>query len=421
MSLEQTINHRLSQYPRVKRLLKRGYQTAFAIGAPGKQMVGNVEVISPNDDREYFFGYYDKSPWDASGTKVLCMSAKDTVSAVAPKDVLDLLVLDMHDNRQVLKVAESRSWNVQQGCMAQWLGPDYGSKIIFNDFRSGLFCSVIVDIHTRQERIIPSPVYSVSSDGSFALTLDFARLHRLRPGYGYSNVPDATDGQLVPDGAAVSKIDLRTGEVSRVLEFSELLSLDHRDDMEGAEHKVNHLMLNPSDERFMVLHRWYVKGRKYTRLVTCGVDGKDIWNLSDEGMVSHCFWKNDSTVLAFARRQAFNGYFLLEDGTTKASRLWPDIENDGHPSYSPSGEYVLFDSYPDRRRLSSIKIFNEAGSIRETIARVYAPFRYDNDVRCDLHPRWRRDGGAICFDGAFEGRRRLYQVDLGKFGTLKGA
>ena len=35
-------------------------------------------------------------------------------------------------------------------------------------------------------------VYSVSLDGKFALSLDFSRLHRLRKGYGYSNIPDKT-------------------------------------------------------------------------------------------------------------------------------------------------------------------------------------------------------------------------------------
>lgn len=419
MSLEQSINHRLRQYPRLKRVLKRGYQAAFVLGAPAKQMLDNVTAISPDDDREYFFGYYDKSPWNANGTKVLCMSAKNTTLTVAPKDVLDILVLDMQNNRRVVKVAESRAWNVQQGCMAQWLGPNYDKEIIYNDFRSGQLCSVILDVETREERIIEHPVYSVSPDGYFALTLNFARLHRMRPGYGYSNTPDTTMGQLVPEEAAVSRVDLRTGIVSRILEFAELLSLDHRDDMDAAEHKVNHLMVSPSGKRFMVLHRWSCEGRKFTRLVTCGTDGRSIWNLSDEGMVSHCFWKDDSTILAFARRQQRNGYFLLEDGTTNALRLWPEIANDGHPSYSPSGEYILFDSYPDRHRLSTIKIFNESGSTKETIAKVYSPFRYDNDVRCDLHPRWSRDGRAICFDGAFEGRRRLYQVDLAHLGELK--
>ena len=48
----------------------------------------------------------------------------------------------------------------------------------------------------------------------------------------------------------------------------------------------------------------------------------------------------------------------------------------------------------------------------KVIAKVFAPFKYDNDTRCDLHPRWRQDGKAICFDSVFEGHRGLYIVGL---------
>ena len=50
---------------------------------------------------------------------------------------------------------------------------------------------------TNENRIIKKPVYSVSSDGRWALTLDFSRLHRLREGYGYSNTTSATFNTLI--------------------------------------------------------------------------------------------------------------------------------------------------------------------------------------------------------------------------------
>jgi Tol biopolymer transport system component len=48
------------------------------------------------------------------------------------------------------------------------------------------------------------------------------------------------------------------------------------------------------------------------------------------------------------------------------------------------------------------------------VARVFAPLKYDNDSRCDLHPRWSRDGQMIAFDSEFEGRRGLYTVGIPK-------
>ena len=50
----------------------------------------------------------------------------------------------------------------------------------------------------------------------------------------------------------------------------------------------------------------------------------------------------------------------------------------------------------------------------KTVARVFAPFKYDNDTRCDLHPRWNHQGNQICFDSVFEGHRGLYMVKIGE-------
>ncbi|PWX16163.1 hypothetical protein CYK66_10230 [Clostridium perfringens] len=46
---------------------------------------------------------------------------------------------------------------------------------------------------------------------------------------------------------------------------------------------------------------------------------------------------------------------------------------------------------------------------------MFAPFKYDNDTRCDLHPRWNHSGNKICFDSIFEGHRGLYSVDISEY------
>ena len=73
--------------------------------------------------------------------------------------------------------------------------------------------------------------------------------------------------------------------------------------MEGAEHKVNHLMISPNGKRFMVLHRWFKNGEKYTRLVTCNMDGTEMYNLSDDNFVSHCCWKNNEEILSYLNKK----------------------------------------------------------------------------------------------------------------------
>ena len=424
MGIEQKINYQLNKYPAVKKYIKRVYQLGcYAVSSKIKSE-GNIVRVSPNDpNHEYFFGYYDKSPWDASMRYMICMRAKDTWSNPDPIGKADICLLnlnfDSNNERYCKRIATTHTWNVQQGCMAQWLGPDFKSRILYNDMRDGKYCSVILNIDTMEERVLPMPCYTVSVDGKTALSLDFSRLHSLRLGYGYAELPEVTKGVALPDTIAIWKMDIETGEVTELLKYTDFANFQLRPEMleKGSVHKVNHLMLSPNGKRFMVLYRWFCGQRKYTRLVTCNVDGTGMYVLSDDDMVSHCYWKNDEEIIAFERKKEWGpGYYLMKDKTQEWQDLWGQLSNDGHPSYCPTdSSLVVTDSYPNRARVADIKLLRDTDSDAKdmkVIARVFAPFKYDNDTRCDLHPRWRQDGKAVCFDSIFEGHRGLYIVNL---------
>ena len=418
MSLEQKINYQLNKYPGAKKVVKSVYQHAMYAISPKMKSEGSISRISPADTtHEYFFGYYDKSPWDATDRYVLCMRANDTWSDVSPKEKADILLIDtalpQDDKNRVKKIAETNSWNVQQSCMLQWLGPDFSSRILYNDFRDGKYVAVIKELKNGNEKIINSPVYTVSADGKIALTLDFSRLYSLRPGYGYYNVPETTKGIALPDAAAVWKIDLESGEIQPLLTYKDFATFQPRPEMkeDGSVHKVNHLMLSPSGKRFMVLYRWFIGERKYTRLITCNIDGTDMYVLSDDDMVSHCFWKNEKYILAFEnKKDGGTGYYLMKDRTQEYIHCWPELTGDGHPSYSPDRRYIVTDSYPDRARIQYLRVMKNEKSKPNIVAKVFSPFKYDNDTRCDLHPRWNHAGDKISFDSVFEGHRGLYSV-----------
>lgn len=422
MGIEQKINYKLNKYPVIKKMIKSIYQHVMYIISPKIKCEGNITRISLNDPyHEYFFGYYDKSPWDITDRYMLCMKANNTWSCVCPKEKADILLIDTalrnYDRDRVRKIADTNAWNVQQSCMLQWLGPDFSSHIIYNDYRNRKYVAIIKDIKSGDERIINAPVYTVSADGKIALTLDFSRLHNLRPGYGYNNVPEKTEGMALPDSTAVWKIDLESGIVSDLLTYKDFATFQPRPEMleAGAVHKVNHLMLSPNGKRFMVLYRWFIGERKYTRLITCNVDGSDMYVLSDDDMVSHCIWKDNKHILAFENKKDGGiGYYLMKDKTQFFFHCWPKLISDGHPSYSPNGRWIVTDSYPDRARIQYLRVMKEEDSEPQIVAKVFSPFKYDNDTRCDLHPRWNHAGNAVCFDSVYEGHRGLYVVNLNK-------
>lgn len=420
MKIEQVMNNKLNNYPKVKRYIKRWYQYLNYFFSRKIKSKGDIRRITPKDNYEYFFGYYDKSPWDITDRFILCLRVKDTTTLVAPKEKAEIILIDtkksIDDPNRIRKLGETSSWNVQQGCMLQWLGPDFSKKIIYNDFRNKKFCSIILNIETLEEEIIEFPIYTINRNGNIALSLDFTRLHKFRPGYGYSNevLSRVVNEKVELEDVCIWKVDILNNKSVPLLRYKDLFKVKSRKEFmdKGVIHKVNHLMLNPIGNRFMFLHRWYKDGRKYSRLITSNLEGEDLYVLSDDNMVSHCCWKNNTEILGFMNKfSKGNGYYLLKDKEQSYIRLWENLVDDGHPSYDITKNWILTDTYPDRKRLSKIKLLSETGK-QENIAEVFAPFKYDNDLRCDLHPRWSRKGKKICFDSVFEGKRGVYEVEL---------
>lgn len=373
------------------------------------QVEGDVEVITPDDGYEYLFGYYDKCPWDESGRYMLATRVKSATAKADSTVPADIVTIDLQNNKAVKVLATTHCWNVQQGCMAQWMGAD---SILYNDFRDGKYRAIILSISTNNERILDMPVYTLSVDKKTALTLDFSRLHRLRPGYGYANVEESSINEACPDKTCIWKIDIESGVVTPLLKYTDFAAFEPREEMKDAEHKVNHLMISPNGKRFMVLHRWFKDKVKYTRLVTCNVDGTGMYNLSDDNFVSHCCWKNDSEILSYLNKnEGGKGYYLMQDKTKEFKQFWPELAMDGHPTYSYDGERVVTDTYPDRKRVQSVYVMKD--SVVKRVARVFSPFKYGGDVRCDLHPRWKPDGSQICFDASFLGKRSVCVVNIG--------
>lgn len=95
MSIEQKINYQLNKCPAVKKVVKRAYQLGMYAISPKIKSEGNIVRISPDDlTHEYFFGYYDKSPWDITDRYMLCMRANNTWSDVSPRETADILIID---------------------------------------------------------------------------------------------------------------------------------------------------------------------------------------------------------------------------------------------------------------------------------------------------------------------------------------
>lgn len=413
MPVLNDIAYKMRKFPLIKKALKTMYQYIGNLLSDKKTFPSDIIQVS-NNQEEHLFGYYDKCPWNKDENKIIYLEVFDAYKEVAPKKEAKIIMKDLASNEEKV-IATTKAWNVQQGCMLQWLGPDYNSKILYNDFINGDLKSVVLNIETNEKHTIDFPVYTVEKGGKWGLTLDFYRLHRMRPGYGYSNEEDETKTELLPNGYCIWKVDLEKNTVEGIITYQQLYDLNLKESMQNAEHKVNHIMINPSGNRFMFLHRWIKNGVKNTRLITADIDGKNLCNLLDDGMTSHCTWKNDKVILGWARNNELGThYFLIQDKTGKCQKIAEEkLLTDGHPTYSPNGEYFITDTYPDFKRKQHLYIYKESEKKLIDIASVYANIKYKDDCRCDLHPRWNYSGDKICFDGAQNNKRQVYVIDVG--------
>ncbi len=442
----------LEVLPGVKPVLKQAYQRLnylffrergfrFALH-PGVRLMTPTEwagiEAGAESREELFFGYYDKSPWSPDGTRFLCHRLVPPDSGAAGPAV-EIMLYD-RAARCTRVLGRTVAWNLQQGAMLQWLPGSAGRKILFNDRVEGKLAVRILTLPpasgfplSAEKRVpnsgqncngsiessIPWPVQAVHPAGREALTLNYRRLAALRPEYGYAVAAEnfAPDQPSAEDG--IWRIDLNTGRGKLVLSLDFLAAYRPRPEMENARHKVNHLLYSPGGSRFAFVHRWFGPRGKSSRLYTAVSDGSGLRLHLDQRMVSHYCWFDEERLLVWGRApEAGDHYYCVNMATGEREIVGSgllDRYGDGHPNFSPNDQWILTDSYPDRRRQRRLLLYRpQTGTLIEA-GRFLEPWKFNGPGRCDLHPRWNHSqngAGLVSFDSTHSGRRGTYILDL---------
>ena len=97
-----------------------------------------------------FFGYHDKTPVNSEGTKLLANRVQNSGSD--PQDFNEIMEVgyfrkdkDNRFNSKFIKVGETITWSLQQGCMLQWNPAKPDREIIFNKLINNKYGSVIYE------------------------------------------------------------------------------------------------------------------------------------------------------------------------------------------------------------------------------------------------------------------------------------
>jgi hypothetical protein len=325
-------------------------------------------------------------------------------------------MVDLRDGDRFVELGRTTAWSWQQGTMLQWLGTPSGSGVVFNSLTEDRPSATVFDTATRRARSLPLPVYAVHPAGTEAVTLDFARLHRLRPGYGYASYPERFADDPAPEQLGVRRMDLGTGKHDLIVTLKQLAANRPDARFPGAHHWVNHLQYSPKGTRFAFLHRWKKPDDRtwQTRLYAANADGTGLRLAHDAGYFSHYDWRDETTILAWTRTPDRGNHFYLLDaaGDRPPEVVFPDVAQDGHCSYSPDRAWVLNDTYPDRDRMQHLMLLKAATGRRYPLNAFHSPPRFTGPFRCDLHPRWDRTGTKVCIDGCHGPQRQVYVLDV---------
>jgi hypothetical protein len=387
---------------------------------PGKgRGIPPVELRSFVDPKRHvFFGYHDVSPLDANDTVLLATRTPLRTSSPGPQDRLEIGYFRLTDPQPLFqRVGETLTWCWQQGCRLQWHPLNACGRshaVIYNRPIGRRYGCCIQDIRTQEVvREFPIPVYALTPDGRTGFSLNFSRLGRLRPGYGYTLLPDETPGTKAPREDGVWAIEMAVGGGELVLSLAAIAEFEPLPGMQDAIHYVNHICANPDGTRICFFHVWIDRGKRFTRMLTCDLDGGRLFPLVNEGHVSHFAWRSASEILCWSTHADTGTHYHLYKDLSRERRIIGagTLAEDGHPGFAPGGNRFVTDTYPDRYAERHLLVCDLGTEALTYLGSYFSPFRYTGESRCDLHPRWSPSGRSLVFDSAHTGWRGMHIVD----------
>jgi hypothetical protein len=289
------------------------------------------------------------------------------------------------------------------------------------------------------------PVYVVAPSSQWALSVDYRRLYVTHETIGYSEAGGPFALPLAPVDDGIWRMDMATGQAALLVSYAGLKAFHPRASMDKAIHWVSHIEVNPASSRILFLYRWTERVKDETcflhRLITINPDGSDMRLLEcsdhplpqlaadfdpgavgtfdyekSEYQISHPLWQDDSHIIVWGPHAGEIHYHLYHDvdgGQVQVIGRDVLVEN-GHMTFSPvSTRWLLSDTYPDDRTHERfLFLFDMQTGKRRNLGSFYAAPELSKENRCDLHPRWSRDGRQVCIDSVHEHQRQMNVLDV---------
>ena len=410
----------------------------------------NIVFETPSDAR-YWFGYYNYCPIDDSGKRLLAhrWDTEGEERDFTQSDTIDVGWFDL-DNGKWNRIATTRACNWQQGAMSQWIHIDGEQRIIFNDAEAGRYVSRIYNADGSLYKTLPMAIYGINENEAFSITMNFERAYWCRA-YHYQYIRDEKYDKAVTDVDGVYKLNLKSGEVNKLIDIDAIIKYDWQPEFDKARHWVEHIMLNPSGTKFAFYHRFDDGNGFKTRCFIADIDGNILSMLKNwkTHSWSHLGWIDDENFVIYGvhrkalgnaysavtlksgkvgqllrkiyralfakhvspqthnKLAAGNGYEIYRiDGSSLGIYDTGILINDGHPSFSSDKKFMLTDTYALEDNYRHLLLFDVEKREVNEIGKFYSPINATS-YRSDLHPRFNKTEKYIVIDSAHTGRHGM--------------
>ncbi len=365
-------------------------------------------------EQEVFAGYYDIMPHSSDGGALLAHASTVGLRSPTATDESGIGFFD-RETRRYHELGRTTLWCWQLGARVRWW-PGEARGLAYNAMFSGSPAYCLARPGRPMVRLVDRPLFDSSNDGRVGLSLNFGRLAKARPGYGYVAISDPFADQMLPERDGVTIVDLENGTAELIADMSRIAALS--DSSPRDFHYLTAASLSPSGKNYSVMHKRLkdpLRMDLWELVAIIGAsDGSDLQTVPLPGGPSHYWWLDDQRIAYTSNPRGFghSSYYLYDLRDHSLAELHSKAPKvDGHPSlHEPSGRWVT-DRYPDLFGEQTVYVLEPDGKRREL-----AVFRYDpsciGEWRCDLHPRWAPSGEVVVVDSTHEGRRAIYEIPV---------
>ena len=413
-----------------------------------------VSWSSPENE-SFWFGYYNYSPVCKDGSKVLAHRSIFEGRMSKSVDKVEIGYFDL-SNGTWKSLGYSGAFNWQQGSMLQWLGPDFNTRVIYNDVENNHFVSRIIDIKSGKTRTIPEAIYAIDPHGRYSITLNFERCYWTRA-YSYASICNKRWDGRHPEGDGIFRIDLITGEKIKIISLESIVRQHSNEDV---AHWFEHIQMNLTGTRFSFYYRFGEGENFVTQAYTSDCFGNTIWKhpLKKNELLSHFGWRSDKEYVIFIKvhaessnvRQVATEKLVKNKNFLSRSIVWcyrkflkkrvvfrgkierekrhfyaftsdqnGFIDNwsggllsrDGHPSFTKNGRYMLTDTYEDSDGFRHLYLYDSVKKTTIFLAKLFSTYN-SCGWRADLHPRFSPDEKKIIVDSTHNGYHQIVIFDV---------